>query len=90
MEKDRKRNHPKGCRIILMEMIQMLLLYSEVIINMNFIQIQTTPLELGSGSERVCKTNNIVNNGVTLEIEYQEVREEKTSLNSDYTLHLNF
>ena len=56
-----------------MEMIQMMLIYSEVTTDIVFIQIQTTPLELRAGSERVCNKKNIVDDGVTLEIESQAV-----------------
>ena len=70
MEKDRKRNHPKGCGISLIEMIQMILIDSEVMTVMVFIQIQTIPLELRTVSERVCKINNIVDDSQAVQEDF--------------------
>ena len=66
----------QGQVINLMEMTQMMLLYGEVHIDI-FIYIQTTPLELKAGTEKLNKSSNIFDNGTILENESQQVRDDK-------------
>ena len=44
---------------------------------MFLIYIQTTPLEFREGTEKLNKSSNIIDNSTTLEIESQQVRDNK-------------
>ena len=66
MEKDKKTNQVEGRVMSLIEIIQIILLYGEVHRGMSCIHIQTTPLELRAGTEKLNKNSNIVDNGTTL------------------------
>lgn len=63
LQNKRYNKHPKGRKISLMEMLQILLKYKEVHTNMNFENIPTMPLELRAGIERISTLNkDIVDN----------------------------
>ena len=76
MEKNKKMNHPRGRRISLMEMIQMVLGYPEVHTDMGFVNIPTCPLENRSGTESSNKSPS-VEDGAYLEFKTIILREEK-------------
>lgn len=73
-QKDRSNFHPRGRIISLMEMIQLMLSYSEVRTDMNFEVIATVPLEQRAGVERTVFEN--VDDGIDTSILSKVVREE--------------
>ena len=76
-QKDRNSKKPKGRVISLCEMYQVQLRYPEVHSDMEFEQIQTTPLEFRAGTECSSKSN-VVDDGAHIDIEIQIVREQNS------------
>ena len=76
--KKNKKNHPRGHRISLMVMIQMVLNYSEVHTDIMFVDILVCPLEHRSRTESCNKLSN-VDDGLDLEIKTMILCKEKNS-----------
>ena len=85
-QNDRNSKKPKGRIISLCEMYQVQLRYPEVHSDMEFEQIQTTPLEFRAGTECSSKSN-VVDDGVHIDIEIQIVREQNRF--PEWRLHTN-